>query len=55
MNSDGKLLAASNGSVVIFTREGKTFKDVSNSNRWGNEEIMPFGSKIYLDVEGDPL
>ena len=55
MTSDGKLLAANNGSVVIFTREGKTFKDVSNSNRWGNEEIMPFGSKIYLDVEGDPL
>ncbi|MBE2204712.1 MAG: hypothetical protein IAE94_10275 [Chthoniobacterales bacterium] len=49
---DGRFLAADQGAVVLLERSGKTFKEISRWNTWGEEK---FGSEIFLDVAGDCL
>jgi hypothetical protein len=52
---DGKLMAAGDGHVIAFERDGEGWRESRRWNSWGTSADQRFGSRIHLASDGRSL
>lgn len=50
--ADGRLLAAADGQVLVFERDGDNWKEARRWNSWGGAPEQKFGARIHLGGDG---